>query len=303
MEIKHLRHFVAVAEEKSITKAAERLFIAQPGLSQQIRSLEREIGTPLFVRLSRGVELTEAGSFLLEPARAAITAFDEAAAACRQLGGERIGLVRLGFSPVARDGVTPRVLSALSADGVTASVSVLEAHGGPLLERLRAAELDAAIVIGPVRDPRLGSEPLSAEPAVVLVSDSDPLAAQPRLRGEQLADRVVSIVGQPGSEGYDEVAGSALGEATRTHAVGHYSRVLTAPLEGLVSVVPASVHPPPGTTACELEAAPEFRFTVVWRRNQPPPVLRPLVDAGGGRGRATPRHRHQPPAHHRTAGR
>ena len=78
MELRHLRYFVAIAEERSITRAAERLWIAQPGLSTQIRRLEAELGVKLFQRHTRGVDLTDAGELFLERARAALDAAEAA---------------------------------------------------------------------------------------------------------------------------------------------------------------------------------------------------------------------------------
>src|SRR5258707_14168474 len=80
MELRHLRYFVAVAEERSFTRAAERLWVAQPGLSTQIRRLETELGVRLFDRHPRGADLTDAGALLLERARAARAAAAAAAA-------------------------------------------------------------------------------------------------------------------------------------------------------------------------------------------------------------------------------
>src|SRR4029078_9301840 len=80
MELRHLRHFVAIAEERSFTRAAERLWVAQPGLSTQIRRLESELGVQLFERHTRGVDLTDAGELFLERARTALAAADAARA-------------------------------------------------------------------------------------------------------------------------------------------------------------------------------------------------------------------------------
>src|SRR3954466_4998644 len=98
MELRHLRYFVAVAEERSVTRAAERLWVAQPGLSRQIRDLERELGAQLFHRHSRGVELTDVGELFLERARVAIAAVDAAGATGRDAEAGVVGTIQLGAS-------------------------------------------------------------------------------------------------------------------------------------------------------------------------------------------------------------
>ena len=105
MELRHLRYFVAVAEERSFTGAAERLWIAQPGLSTQMRRLEAELGVQLVERHSRGIDLTQAGELFLERARVALAAADVAAATGRDLEAGVIGSVRLGVAsgPLAPD--------------------------------------------------------------------------------------------------------------------------------------------------------------------------------------------------------
>src|SRR3954468_2787618 len=91
MELRHLRYFVAVAEERSFTRAAERLWVAQPGLSRQIRDLESELGAPLFERHARGVKLADGGELFLERARTAFAAVDAAGATGRDA---QAGVVR-----------------------------------------------------------------------------------------------------------------------------------------------------------------------------------------------------------------
>ena len=98
MELRHLRYFVAIAEERSITRAAERLWIAQPGLSTQMRRLEVELGVQLLERHARGIELTQAGELFLERARVALAATDVAAGTGRDLEAGAIGHVRLGVA-------------------------------------------------------------------------------------------------------------------------------------------------------------------------------------------------------------
>src|ERR1700761_8595677 len=98
MELRHFRYFVAIAEERSFTRAAERLWVAQPSLSSQIRRLETELGVRLFERHTRGVDLTDAGALLLKRARATLEAADVARATGRDLEAGLVGTVRLGLA-------------------------------------------------------------------------------------------------------------------------------------------------------------------------------------------------------------
>src|SRR3954462_6188010 len=104
MELRHLRYFVAIAEERSFTRAAERLWIAQPGLSTQVRRLEAELGVKLFERHSRGVALTRAGELLLARARLALAAAEAATTIGQDLEVGAIGSMRLGMASGARWG-------------------------------------------------------------------------------------------------------------------------------------------------------------------------------------------------------
>src|ERR1700680_5091117 len=96
MELRHLRYFVAIAEEHSFTRAAERLWVAQPGLSTQMRRLEAELGVQLFGRHTRGADLTPAGELFLERARVALAAAETAGATGRDFEAGVIGSLRLG---------------------------------------------------------------------------------------------------------------------------------------------------------------------------------------------------------------
>src|SRR5437870_8016590 len=101
MELRHLRYFVAIAEERSFTRAAECLWVAQPGLSTQIRRLEAELGVQLFERHTRGVDLTPAGELFLERARVTLAAAETAAATACDIEAGVIGSLRLGLGSEA----------------------------------------------------------------------------------------------------------------------------------------------------------------------------------------------------------
>src|SRR4051794_24720266 len=98
MELRHMRYFLAIAQERSFPRAAERLWVPQPRLSTQIRRLESELGVQLFERHTRGVDITDAGELFLERARTALAAADVARATGRDLEEGLVGSVRLGIA-------------------------------------------------------------------------------------------------------------------------------------------------------------------------------------------------------------
>src|SRR5437588_10079449 len=128
MELRHLRYFVAIAEERSFTRAAERLWVAQPGLSTQMRRLEAELGVQLFERHTRGVDVTQAGEVFLERARLTLAAAETAAATGRDLEAGVIGSVRLGVAGGADWHLTARLLQRFSRERPGVEPTVPDAH-------------------------------------------------------------------------------------------------------------------------------------------------------------------------------
>ena len=145
MELRHLRYFVAIAEERSFTRAAERLWVAQPGLSTQIRRLESELGVQLFERHTRGVDLTDAGELFLERARTALAAADAARSTGHDLGEGLVGSVRLGIVTGAGWPGTSALLGHFGRERPAVELTVVEAYGGTLLCDLRDGRFDAII--------------------------------------------------------------------------------------------------------------------------------------------------------------
>src|SRR3954453_11341334 len=137
MELRHLRYFVAIAEERSITRAAERLWIAQPGLSTQGRRLEAEVGIQLLNRHPRGVELTPAGVVFLERARATLAAAETARSTGTELEAGLVGTIRLGIATEAGAGLAPPLLADFGRDKPSVEVTVLESYSGTLMRGLR----------------------------------------------------------------------------------------------------------------------------------------------------------------------
>lgn len=180
MELRQLEYFVAVAEEGSFTRAAERVRVAQPGVSAQIRRLERELGAELLDRSGRTVRLTEAGEAVLPYARAALAAVAGARLAVEELTGLLRGRVAVGT--VTAHGVDlPGLLAAFHRDHPGVEITLTTANTDRLLDDLREGRLDAAIVsIGEDTPPGVEIHVVEEQPIVAAVAP-----------GHELADREV----------------------------------------------------------------------------------------------------------------
>ena len=178
MELRHLRYFVAVAEEGHVTRAAERLGIQQPPLSQQIHALERELDAQLFRRLPRGVELTPAGRTLLDEARVILARADEAVAATRRAAQGEAGRVGIGFTSSASfHPFVPRAIRAFREAHPLVALALEESGTTELVAALRAQAIDAAFVRSPVGESAdLFVRPLLEEPMVAALPSGHALA-------------------------------------------------------------------------------------------------------------------------------
>ncbi|WP_370966304.1 LysR family transcriptional regulator [Amycolatopsis sp. cg9] len=174
MELRQLRYFVAVAEELHFGRAAERLHIVQPAVSQQVRRLERELGVPLFERTTRAVSLTEAGGRFLPHARAVLAAADRAAdsvAEFRSAGP----LVRLGTSEGLGDRLDV-LLTEFTRRAPEVPVELVHAPTAQRLQRVRDGSLDATIVRGDRPAPGLDFSLLWTDEVLVALPATHPLA-------------------------------------------------------------------------------------------------------------------------------
>jgi DNA-binding transcriptional LysR family regulator len=177
MELRHLRYFVSVAELGSVTRAAEKLFIAQPALSLQVRQLEEEVGARLLERLPRGVRLTAAGASFLEDARAILARAEQAAGRARERQAGQRSTFRLSLAPVTTHTVLPAVLQRLREDDA-AELEAWEMITSQQVEALRNREIDLAL--SRPGDEALPVETLAAidDPYCLAIPKANPLAAQ-----------------------------------------------------------------------------------------------------------------------------
>lgn len=176
MELRQLEYFVTVAEEQNFTRAAERVHVAQPGVSAQIRKLERELGQELLDRSGRTVQLTEVGAAVLPYARAALAAVEGARLAVDELAGLVRGHVAVG-AVTSHNVDLPGLLADFHRDHPAVEITLAEATTDQLIEDLRSGRLDAAVIsVGRSTPAGLDLQTLDDQPIVAAVSPDHELA-------------------------------------------------------------------------------------------------------------------------------
>lgn len=191
MDLQQLRYVVALADEASFSRAAARLGVAQPSLSQQIKKLESEIGRPLFDRLPKRVVATQCGQQLVERAR---TILAQLADTRRQMdegsSGDAAGPLTVGAIPTVAPFLLPRVLTALSRKFPQVELRVVEDVTDRLIEMLERGEIDVAIISTHDGSRTVHVEPIATEPLLLMLPPKHPMARRraatwPQLAGER----------------------------------------------------------------------------------------------------------------------
>ena len=198
MELYQLRYFLAVAETGNFTKAAQRAFISQPSLSQQILNLEAEFGQPLFHRLGRKAVLTEAGKTLLEGARRIISEADQTLQELKDITahGPR---VTVGAIPTVAPFIFPAVMAHCRANDIQLDLHTQEDFRRPLAEAVAEGHLDWALISLPFNEPQLLIEKLYSEPLWLAVAATHPLAQSKEVTFASLRDEHFILLGEASS--------------------------------------------------------------------------------------------------------
>ncbi|TDW88518.1 LysR family transcriptional regulator [Kribbella sp. VKM Ac-2566] len=285
MELRQLRYFVGVAEELHFGKAAERLYISTPTLSQQIKQLEREIGTALLIRHSRGVELTPAGQVLLARARETLQAAGLALKDTRRAAGLDEPVLRLGLLN-GIPGHLPAALEQLATERFPNSTVTLVA--GTTTDQLRmldAGEIDLGLVRTPLTlPPAITSEQLDDEELGVLLTATHPLAAQPELTLDDLTGlELIWIPRAAAPEFYDDTirrigTGVRLSDISMSHSQLRSALLVRRSAFSLGSrraATPDIVWRP--LTGRPLVA----QYAAVWRTDSHNPVLQAMIVSPG----------------------
>jgi DNA-binding transcriptional LysR family regulator len=253
MELRHLRYFIAVAEEKNVTRAAEKLGIQQPPLSQQIRALERELDAQLFYRKPRGVELTDAGSALLTDARAILSHIDHAFAATKRTARGEQGRISVGFTSSAPfHPFVPRIIRAYRDAFPLVSLTLDENGTTELIDDLRKERIDAAFIRTPITKlDGLVVTQLLQEPMVLALPHAHTLAKRTKasepLSLKALADETFILYRRPDGPGLYDAILSACTAAGFSPRIGQETPRIVSTLSlvaaGLgISLVPESLQ-------------------------------------------------------------
>lgn len=270
VELRHLRYFLAVAEELHFGQAAKRLHMAQPPLSQQIRQLERILGHALFVRTSRSVELTPAGEILVERARRTLSKVEEDMEAVRSVGRGEKGSLTVGFVGSAMLTRLPAVLGRYRLLYPKVQLKLHEFHTQLLVDALRNGMVEVGLARDAGEEDWLRVEPVFVEPFILVVPKAHRLARQKtvawaelksepfvffeRTAGQQAWDRTVENCERHGFQ--PNVVQEAPQWLTVLRLVGAGLGVTIAPtsVEGIAApdVVCRTLTPPGGATNLDL---------------------------------------------------
>ena len=288
MELRHIRYFVAVAEELNFTRAAARLGIGQPPLSQQIKDLEAELGVALLRRVPHGAELTEAGKAFLNEGRRALATSEAAVNAARRAGRGEVGQLRIGFTSSAHfNAVVPSLIRTFSHRYGEVRLELEESNTYRLLDMLSVGSLDVAFTHSGLEDrTKLNQVAVKTEPLVAVLPSRHPSSSKPAVPLADLAaDAFILKPRRVGPELHKAVfqACRSVGFEPR---LGHEAPQLATVISFVaaemgVSLVPSSMRQMKADGVIYLpiaDAEASVNLSLVWRRHEASKVVNNFVD-------------------------
>ncbi|BEP41326.1 MULTISPECIES: LysR family transcriptional regulator [Variovorax] len=284
-DFRTLRYFVAVAEERSVGKAARRLNMAQPPLSVHIRNLEASVGTPLFQRTARGMEITDAGNALFRRAKEALLLANEGFDAARAIGSGSRGRLTVGTMVVLSYLVLPRLENALRAKLPDVEIQYVELNAVNNISAVTDSDVSVAICIPPIAQAGISVERIGTQPLMLAVRADSPLARMASVPLQRLEG--VPLIGLPVPEG--DLDKSVVASMLRRHGVGMpvAQRVetmvsaLALVLAGKgVAILPACarIGRPPGVVFRPLRNVDaKMEIAACWRSDWDSPLIQPFL--------------------------
>ncbi|MFJ4900648.1 LysR family transcriptional regulator [Streptomyces sp. NPDC088727] len=286
MELRHLSAFVAVAEELHFGRAAKRLQMAQPPLSQQIRRLEKELGVQLFERNTRSVRLTGAGESFLQPVRSVLDDLDVAVRAAKAAGRGEYGRVSIGFAGASSHETLPRLTRAVRAahPGIEL-VMTGQTYANVALARVADGSLDLGFVRLPVTQPGVAHRVIDEEELVCALPSDHPLAARDSVSIEALVEEpFVSFPANTGSTVRDAMVGACEAAGFNPRVVqeapdSYTIMALVAAGVGVTLTVTSVQHIQQNGLVYRPLAGPPIRrqAALAWRADNPSAALRAVL--------------------------
>jgi LysR family hca operon transcriptional activator len=287
MELRHLKYFVAVAEELNFTRAAARLHTSQPSLSQQIRQLEASVGVALFDRSRHHVVLTSAGRIFLREAKDILGRIEHAGRLAKQAADGRAGDLSIGTFPAADVRIFPTLRPIIATRLPDLRLVLHSKYAVDPVTGLLMGKLDAAFMRGPIESGDLESRELMQEKIVMMLPSHHPLARRKKVPIELLDDLPCITMDRSLAPAlHDAIAALYRQARIRMHAVSSADNVLghlRLVQEGLgYALLPDSMGAllPPGVVVKPLEYAPAPTVSIViaWKSGNLSPLLRAFVD-------------------------
>jgi DNA-binding transcriptional LysR family regulator len=284
-----LRSFVAVADELHFGRAAARLYITQPALSQQIRRLERDLGIRLFDRDKRRVELTVAGTTLLELARPAVAAIAAVGSTARQLRRVDQQQLVVGFHVRWPGDLLTRAARAFRRDHPTVDLELRQFDFTDSTVGLRSGEADLGLLHLPISMPGVSIEPLFSSPRVLMVSEEHPLAPQPTIELSDLLPHptswAVPVLDDPAWRSFwsleDERTEIGLSTVSTSRPATMEALLQSVAMGGVVAVTSAyveEVYGPPGVRFLPVRDVDPGVAAVAWVADVTHPSRQAFVD-------------------------
>ena len=295
MELRHLRYFVAVAEEENVSKAALKLHVSQPGISRQIRDLEDEIGFTLFERSAKSVRLTAAGKVFLTGSREVLQQVEAVVKKARAAAGGTTGEINVGYAPSLTVQILPPMLRAFQEQFPQVRVALHDLSSEEMLTRLREKKLQVALTVPPKGKMERGFSvvQLARYAMCVAVAPTHPLARLKNITLAQVAEEpLIGLSRKDYPEAYEEMRKLFAGVKLKPNVVEEHEGGT-----GIVAAVEAGrgVALVPSSLACMVgerlkliplkPALPPIPVGAVWlKENESELVKRFIAVAGKGGG-------------------
>jgi len=275
MELRHLRYFVAVAEEENVSRAALKLHVSQPGISRQIHDLEDEIGFPLFERSAKSVRLTAAGKIFLDESRDVLRRVADAVLKARA-GSVTRAEINVGYAPSGTVEILPRALRAFMGSFPGVRVTLHDLSVEEMLPLLLQKKLDLALTLPPRKLPReLGLQELERYAICVAVGPGHPLANSNFLNLEQIASEPIVVYNRKDYPDYHKLLQKVFAAIGRPPRIGSEHDGVTSLIAAVAAgqgfaIVPSCVSGMAGPRLKLLKlrpALPPMSLVALWRKD------------------------------------